>query len=50
MAADAAAGAYHDWLARWFADEMAKLAQFYRELGVAAFAGVGEAAPGERLA
>jgi flavin-dependent dehydrogenase len=34
MVPAAAAAAYHDWLARWFAEEMGKLAQFYRELGV----------------
>jgi flavin-dependent dehydrogenase len=39
MAADAAADAYHAWLAGWFAQEMAKLAQFYGELGAAPFAG-----------
>jgi flavin-dependent dehydrogenase len=39
MAADAAADAYHAWLAGWFAQEMAKLAQFYRELGATPFAG-----------
>jgi flavin-dependent dehydrogenase len=39
IAADAAAAAYHDWLARWFTEEMGKLAQFYRELGVTAFGG-----------
>jgi hypothetical protein len=44
MAPDAAA--YHDWLARWFAEEMGKLAQFYRQLGVAAFAQLGKAMPG----
>ena len=46
MVPDAAAAAYHDWLARWFAEEMGKLAQFYRELGVGAFAGAAEAVPG----
>jgi flavin-dependent dehydrogenase len=34
----AAADAYHDWLARWFAEERARLSQFYRRLGATAFA------------
>jgi flavin-dependent dehydrogenase len=42
MAAQDPAEAYHAWLARWFADEMAKLSQFYRELGATPFAGLPE--------
>jgi hypothetical protein len=37
MTATAAADAYHAWLAGWFAQEMTKLAQFYRELGATPF-------------
>jgi flavin-dependent dehydrogenase len=38
MPAEAAAAAYHEWLAGWFAADVAKLTQFYVDLGVAAFA------------
>ena len=48
MAAEDAAEAYHAWLTRWFADEMAKLAQFYRALGATAFAGLPEPAALQR--
>ncbi|MFM0335991.1 NAD(P)/FAD-dependent oxidoreductase [Paraburkholderia fungorum] len=35
--ADAAAHAYHDWLADWFSTDAAQLARFYRDLGVGGF-------------
>jgi hypothetical protein len=34
---DEAARAYHQWLAGWFQVEIARLTEFYRELGVAPF-------------
>jgi flavin-dependent dehydrogenase len=34
---DGAADAYHEWLSRWFAADAAKLALFYRDLGVEGF-------------
>ncbi|HEY2112634.1 MAG TPA: hypothetical protein VGH25_12995, partial [Dongiaceae bacterium] len=36
--AEATAEAYHQWLAGWFSEDAAKLAQFYRRLGATAFA------------
>jgi hypothetical protein len=47
MGADAAGEAYHDWLARWFAEERAKLAQFYRALGMTAFGDPQQAGAGQ---
>ncbi|MEO6935157.1 MAG: tryptophan 7-halogenase [Collimonas sp.] len=32
-----AAGLYHDWLAGWFANDAAQLAQFYGQLGITGF-------------
>jgi flavin-dependent dehydrogenase len=34
---DGAADAYHEWLSRWFTADAAKLARFYRDLGVDGF-------------
>ncbi len=36
--AEATAGAYREWLAGWFSADAARLTQFYRSLGAAAFA------------
>ena len=38
IAAEAAANVYQHWLSGWFALEAARLATFYRELGIAGFA------------
>jgi hypothetical protein len=38
IAAEAAANVYQRWLFDWFGREAARLATFYRELGIAGFA------------